>query len=243
MIYTWCGRGDLKALAQHLQDNTESPFHVSAYLKHHAPEALHRACGANQLMLVKQLLDEGVKPMPDRYAYPPVHYAALSSHHDTIPILEALYQHDHQTMMHTGPRRQMPLHTAAASGNVYAVMWLLHRAVPINAHDADGNTPLHCAVLYDQAVIVRLLCSQGALFLYNHHQLTPLALAIRWEKQEALKAFDEIQLSMVERIALASSYVSHRLSLGSRRRIESVAAALSPPGQVQTVPMTSCKRC
>ena len=139
MIYTWCGRGNLQTLAQHLQDNTESPFHVSAYLKHHAPEALHRACAANQLIMVKQLLNDGVKPIPDRYAYPPIHYAVLSVHENTIPILEALYQQDPQMIVHTGPRRQFPLHTAAASGNVYAVMWLLHRAASINVQDAEGN--------------------------------------------------------------------------------------------------------
>ena len=232
MIYAWCSSGDSQALAQHLQANNESPFHYSAYLKHHAPEALHRACAANQLIMVKQLLNDGVKPIPDRYAYPPIHYAALSVHENTIPILEALYQQDPQMIVHTGPRRQFPLHTAAASGNVYAVMWLLHRAASINVQDAEGNTPLHCAALYDQAVIVRLLYSKKALFLYNHHQLTPPLMAIRWERHEALKAFDEIQLSMVERIALVNSYAAHRLSRNSRSRIESVASALSPAGQV-----------
>ena len=58
--------------------------------------------------------------------------------------------------------RVLPLHSAAASGQVEIVRWLLHKGAAVNERQAGGFTALHSAAQNDQPELVDLLLVYGA---------------------------------------------------------------------------------
>mmetsp|Transcript_9904 Transcript_9904/g.28548 ORF Transcript_9904/g.28548 Transcript_9904/m.28548 type:complete len:81 (+) Transcript_9904:992-1234(+) len=64
--------------------------------------------------------------------------------------------------------------------------YLIQQGSPIDAQDDNGETPLHIAVLAEQAGIVRLLLSRGASStIKNNDNQDPLILAD--ESSEAVR--------------------------------------------------------
>lgn len=60
-------------------------------------------------------------------------------------------------------RKRSILHLASSSGNDKAVEIVLEKGFVVNSPcDADGNTPLHFACLYDRPTTVSLLINKGA---------------------------------------------------------------------------------
>lgn len=48
-------------------------------------------------------------------------------------------------------------------GSVFTqVAWLLDEGLELEAKDAAGSSPLHCAVFYMQRAVIKLLLSRGA---------------------------------------------------------------------------------
>lgn len=239
IIYAWCSVGNVDMLEGHLKKTPGNTLEYKKYLYQHAPEALHRACAANQLVMVEKLIDFGMLETKDAYNHTPIQYAVLYEHENTDALLEELYWAGH-AIDNKGPRGQIPLHTAALSGNCTAVRWLLEKAsvynqesAMINQADHRGNTPLHCAAMVDQEKIVGLFICHKALSLYNKDRLTPLALAIRWEKLKSVQAFltGQQYLSTFDRAALHRFYEAQKLSPTTKRRVEHLAINSSPQGQ------------
>lgn len=60
------------------------------------------------------------------------------------------------------PTLDLPLHTAAAAGQVEVARMLLDAGAEIESLDRDESTPLHCAALSRKPEMVRFLLSRGA---------------------------------------------------------------------------------
>lgn len=61
-----------------------------------------------------------------------------------------------------GRFRDLPLHLAAAQGNLEVARLLLDAGADLDGGDSDESTPLHCAVLNRRAEMVRFLLDRGA---------------------------------------------------------------------------------
>ncbi|MGD8912072.1 MAG: ankyrin repeat domain-containing protein [Candidatus Thiodiazotropha sp.] len=73
------------------------------------------------------------------------------------------------------------LHETARLGSADrdVIRFLLRQGASLDNIDADGNTPLHSAILNDQRVVAKYLINRGAsLEIRNQAGMTPLALAI-----------------------------------------------------------------
>lgn len=56
--------------------------------------------------------------------------------------------------------RDTPLHISARLGNEEIIKALLEAGANVNAQNEKGETPLHCAIVADQAAIVRMLLNE-----------------------------------------------------------------------------------
>lgn len=82
--------------------------------------------------------------------------AADGSRHDVEKLLN-----DGADIEHRAAMGMRPLHYAAKTNNVGAVMALLDRKADVNAKDDNESTPLHIAAIEGHLQIVKLLLSRG----------------------------------------------------------------------------------
>lgn len=141
--------------------------------KGHVP--LHLAvCNARREKdAVKALLDKGADPSArDGNDETPMHVVARLCDHkgeyereqrpSTIPTAKMLIQAGADLSAAAGSRGVLPLHVAAAAGNVKLVELLLAKGANVDALDNEGATPLHHAVGQAQARTVLALVEGGA---------------------------------------------------------------------------------
>ncbi len=84
------------------------------------------------------------------------------------------------------------LHTAAASGNLGAVSFLLSQGAPLNITDIKNSTPLHIAARNGQDKVVRWLLSRGAFTnCQDHEGHTPAEVAINNLIKEMIEQADK----------------------------------------------------
>ena len=117
--------------------------------------------------------------------------AALGEEH--FKVAELLLRHDAGATVNVrGKREQIPLHSAAYSGQIDVVRLLLHHKAEVNARDAIGDTALHYLgewfhyrkgsnIPRQLADIARLLLDYGAdVNARNTIGWTPLLMASWW---------------------------------------------------------------
>lgn len=87
--------------------------------------------------------------------------------------------------------KEFPLHQAIREKNTEAVRTLIAEGVNVNEkEEKTGNTPLHVAVEYETNKILKLLLESGveaSMNTNNHNYQTPLQLAVKSIKKDALK--------------------------------------------------------
>ena len=160
-IYKACANGNIAGLKAQLPNRDQ----CLEYISQHAPRALHLACEANQLQLVRFLLEEiGLRQIKDINGYFPIHYAAKYQARDTSALLGYLLTKG-ALVDSLGVYGRSPLHTACLYGNLSAVKFLLRYGANINRQETgrfQSNTPLHNAAFAGYTTIVRTLLKSGA---------------------------------------------------------------------------------
>jgi uncharacterized protein YfcZ (UPF0381/DUF406 family)/DNA-binding phage protein len=167
IIYTLCKQNNVAALKQQFPRKIKP----KDYLEQHAPRALHVACEANQLPIVRYLIEEiGLSQMPDNEGYYPLHravtyvHAEPSTYSNTIALLEYLHEQGAGIDV-SGPYHRSPLHTATLYGCLPGVTWLIAAGADINRTEKgrfQANTPLHNAAFAGHEPVVELLLLKGA---------------------------------------------------------------------------------
>ncbi|MES9992953.1 MAG: ankyrin repeat domain-containing protein [Candidatus Thiodiazotropha sp.] len=82
------------------------------------------------------------------------------------------------------------LHETAKLGSADrdVIGFLLRQGASLDNTDAEGNTPLHSAILNDQRVVVKYLVNRGAsLDILNSAGQSPLAMAIERNNQDIVR--------------------------------------------------------
>eukprot|EP01126_Amoeba_proteus_P062552 TRINITY_DN8521_c0_g3_i2.p1 TRINITY_DN8521_c0_g3~~TRINITY_DN8521_c0_g3_i2.p1 ORF type:complete len:476 (+),score=22.49 TRINITY_DN8521_c0_g3_i2:124-1551(+) len=160
-IYKFCVNGELVALKQQLPAKTN----LAKYFMQHAPRALHLACEANQLHVLRFLLEAiGLPQVKDVDGYFPLHYAAKNQARNTSALLNYLLKQG-ALIDSLGVYGRSPLHTASLYGNVSAVQFLLQHGANADRQETgrfQSNTPLHNAAFAGHVAIVRILLEHAA---------------------------------------------------------------------------------
>lgn len=116
---------------------------------------LRLAVRANNLEMVKILIEAGANPNSDQESLP-LHVAAFNGNFDILRYL--LSKGAALTHPVTG---WTALHSAASGGHIEIADYLIAQGVNINSQDEDGQTPLMYASEYP-IPLVKLLVSKGA---------------------------------------------------------------------------------
>ncbi|CAM6125788.1 unnamed protein product [Calypogeia fissa] len=104
----------------------------------------------------------GKKDFDDVQTQSPAAAAASEKKHLLTPEERALLKSKKLNFARISSSKWSPLHTLAASGQVYLAAELIKRAVDLDSVDGDGLTPLHRAVQAGRKNVVRLLLQAGA---------------------------------------------------------------------------------
>ncbi|MBI2437195.1 MAG: ankyrin repeat domain-containing protein [Lentisphaerae bacterium] len=115
---------------------------------------LHKAAAFNGQNMAELLLKHGADPNAFATKYgviqvAPLHLAAEAGFDDVIRVLL-----DHGAEINgptRGQNRATPLHLAAAKGRSATVKMLLQAGAEVNPRDIKGQTPLHWALVAEQA--------------------------------------------------------------------------------------------
>jgi ankyrin repeat protein len=158
------------------------------YLEQKAPRILHVACEANQLAVVRYLIEEVGFHQTQDEGYYPIHSAVMrvhsdpSTYPDTIILLDYLREQG-ADIDALGIYSRSPLHTAALYGCLPGATWLIAAGADINRMEKgrfQANTPLHNAAFAGHDSIVELLLLRGANGrLVNKSNFTALMEAVQ----------------------------------------------------------------
>lgn len=195
IIYKLCRQNDITALKEQLSKH----FNKKNYLARQAPRALHIACEANQLPMVRYLIEKiGLRQKQDLQGYYPLHAAATCTHvnsdiHSEVTQLLDYLLKKGANVECLGPYDRTPLHTAALYGSLPAVAWLVAQGADINRAEKgrfQANTPLHNAAFAGHVEIVDFLLQKGANpRLLNKTDATALMEAIEQGKLNVVEIF------------------------------------------------------
>ena len=164
---------------------------------------LHLASAEGQLEVVKFLLNQGVKPIPDRWGGYPISDARNNKHHKIVDLFNEL-KIDYTEPFHLveNPKGKtdkmahfedelmvIELLFAASKNNVDNIRHLVAQGVPVHAGDYDLRTALHLAAAEGSLDAVEYLVSHGhPLNVRDRWGATPLDEAKR-EKRKNVVSF------------------------------------------------------
>ena len=162
---------------------------------------LHLASAEGQLEVVKFLLSQGVKPIPDRWGGYPISDAKNNDHQEIIDefnkldieytepihlveepdgITDEMVSFDNELMV-------IELLFAAAENDVNGLRQLVAKGVPVHAGDYDSRTSLHLAAAEGSLQAVKYLVSHGhPLNVRDRWGATPLDEAKREKREEVI---------------------------------------------------------
>ena len=164
---------------------------------------LHLASAEGQLEVVKFLLNNGVKPIPDRWGGYPISDARNNKHHKIVDLFEKLeikYTEPYHLVENPKGKtdkiakfddelKVIELLFAAAENNVDNIRHLVAKGVPVNAGDYDLRTALHLAAAEGSLEAVEYLVTHGhPLNDRDRWGATPLDEAKR-EKRKSVVEF------------------------------------------------------
>jgi len=96
----------------------------------------------------------------DKEGYSLVHWASKK---DDVSIIKLLYEHGADLSLRTTCEAKMlPIHWAASDGRIAILQFLLERRQDINAHDANGCSPLIVATQHNQFGAIIFLIKNSA---------------------------------------------------------------------------------
>ncbi|MCG8060606.1 MAG: ankyrin repeat domain-containing protein [Candidatus Thiodiazotropha endolucinida] len=163
-------------------DQLERNIHWNADINKPGPEGmtpLHVAATKGSLVMTKILVKNGADfEITDPQGHTPLLKALIAR--NTI-VAEYLFKNGAKLDPNTA------LHETAKLGSADrdVIGFLLRRGATLDNTDADGNTPLHSAILNDQRVVAKYLINRGAsLDIRNRAGMSPLALAIERKNQD-----------------------------------------------------------
>lgn len=156
------------------------------------PNELWRACAANNLVLVKKLIDEKADVNAKNPSGKTVLHVAVETHNQ--PLITMLLANDSD--VHAATQRGFtPLHVAAQHGYVEAITALVGAGANINS--LAGTTPLHEAAAAGHREATLALLSLGAV---------PSIKDSRYNLTAANLAHENRHSDLVEEICLQMSY-------------------------------------
>ncbi|KAL9969342.1 hypothetical protein ACROYT_G021546 [Oculina patagonica] len=122
----------------------------------------------------------------DKEGMSPLHLAASNKHVETCRLL----MNKGSDVTSLNNRQRPPLHLAVQAGSLETVRLLLGPMLPstLEVKDAEGNTPLHVACMYNRLEILRFFLDQGAdVTARNNENMTCLDVAIDWGSVDVAK--------------------------------------------------------
>ncbi|MES9968745.1 MAG: ankyrin repeat domain-containing protein [Candidatus Thiodiazotropha sp.] len=162
-------------------DQLERNIHWNADINKPGPDGrspLHVAASKGSLVMTKILVKNGADlELVDPQGHTPLLKALVSR--NTI-VAEYLFKQGAKLDPNSA------LHETARLGSADrdVIGFLLRQGATLDNTDAEGNTPLHSAILNDQRVVAKYLINRGAsLDKTNRAGLTPLAIAIQRENR------------------------------------------------------------
>jgi ankyrin repeat protein len=163
-------------------DQLERNIHWNADINKPGPDglaALHVAAKKGSLVMSKILVKNGAN----------LEVADAQGH---TPLLKALIARNTivaEYLSRSGAKLDpnSALHETARLGSADrdVIGFLLRQGATLDNTDAEGNTPLHSAILNDQRVVAKYLINRGAsLDIRNRAGMTPLALAMERKNRD-----------------------------------------------------------
>ncbi|MEW8508635.1 MAG: ankyrin repeat domain-containing protein [Candidatus Thiodiazotropha sp.] len=143
---------------------------------------LHVAASKGSLVMTKILVKNGADlEVSDPQGHTPLLKALIAR--NTI-VADYLFESGAKLDPNTA------LHETAKLGSADrdVIGFLLRQGAALDNTDAEGNTPLHSAILNDQRVVVKYLVNRGAsLDIHNSAGQSPLAMAIERKNPDIVR--------------------------------------------------------
>ncbi|RHY93811.1 hypothetical protein DYB35_002817 [Aphanomyces astaci] len=155
---------------------------------------LFLACRAGHVALLELCLKWGAKNDPHpTFGDTALQIAVKASQPECVRQLlsiAAKSDMDTEIVNHVDHANQAPLHVAASQGDVVCLQLLLHHGADICVVQANGHTPLHCAVLGGHESCVAYILDVGGDAIINTgdcHGNTPLHCAVTLGHERLVK--------------------------------------------------------
>ncbi|RHZ15710.1 hypothetical protein DYB26_001666 [Aphanomyces astaci] len=155
---------------------------------------LFLACRAGHVALLELCLKWGAKNDPHpTFGDTALQIAVKASQPECVRQLlsiAAKSDMDTEIVNHVDHANQAPLHVAASQGDVVCLQLLLHHGADICVVQANGHTPLHCAVLGGHESCVAYVLDVGGDAIINTgdcHGNTPLHCAVTLGHERLVK--------------------------------------------------------
>lgn len=150
---------------------------------------LHTAARRGQVKLAEQLINAGAAlHVKNKDGHTALDIAVTQG---KLPVIELFFKQPAITIDNTmyHPAGEFYLfHRAAACGHIEIIKLFMKYGVNINYKACNGYTPLHCAVINNQASIAEFLIKEGAeINAQNDWAQTPLFCAVDAENIKAIK--------------------------------------------------------
>ena len=163
---------------------------------------MHLAAAEGHMEVITFLLENGIKPVVDRWGGEPLSDALASGHTETasffaekgMPSGNPVHRIDDPSGRHdeaadfSDSLAVIELLWAAADNDVSGLRRLVTQGVPVHAQDYDRRTALHLAAVEGQLDAIKYLVNHGhPLNVRDRWGATPLDEALREERQGAAK--------------------------------------------------------